>query len=211
VPLWEALRYVAELSGMETSYEAFSVVMRPVAATAGDALYSRVYNVPASLLRGERLGKKWLSDHGIEFPEGASATFDEAASSMVVKNTTGELSKIEEILDSLGAQTKTSEPEPKAIIKRAAQIIIPNVEFKQASLAEAIDFLRAKSKQVDPQKQGVNIILNPQAKLSNAKLTLDLKDIPLTEAMRYVTELAGMKLVAGENAFEIVPLAEDAK
>ncbi len=210
VPLWEAVRYVAELSGMEPNYEAFSVVMRPVAATVGDALYSRVYHVPARLLGGERRAKKWLSDNGIAFQEGAGATFDEAASNLVVKNTTQELSKIEMILDRLSAQTKSPAPGPKPIIKRADQLIIPKVEFKEASLAEAVDFLRAKSKQIDLQKQGVNIILNPEAKLSDAKLTLELKDIPLTEALRYVTELAGMKLVAGENAFEIVPLNAEA-
>jgi len=46
----------------------------------------------------------------------------------------------------------------------------------------------------------VNIVLQPGT-TSQAKLTLSLKDVPLTEALYYTAELAGLKLEADERAF----------
>ncbi len=105
---------------------------------------------------------------------------------------------------SVGA--KASEPARSPVIERAAQIIIPKLNFNGVSLSEAIDFLRVKSRDIDPQKLGVNIIVNDDEGPSMVKLTLNLTNIPLTEALRYVTELAGMRLVAGENGYVVQPL-----
>lgn len=84
---------------------------------------------------------------------------------------------------------------------KAEKIIIPRMELRDAKLEEALDFLRVKSKELDPDKQGVNIILANPTPARDARITLSLINVPLTEALRYVTELAGLKLGAAENAF----------
>ena len=39
-------------------------------------------------------------------------------------------------------------------------IILPRVEFRDATIREAIDFLKKKSVELDPAKEGVNIVLH---------------------------------------------------
>jgi hypothetical protein len=91
--------------------------------------------------------------------------------------------------------------------------VIPQVSFSGASVEEALEFLTVKSRDLDvlesdPARKGVNIVLNNGGTPSTAKLSLDLKDVPLIEALRYVTELAGMKFKVEPHAILVVPLSE---
>ena len=77
--------------------------------------------------------------------------------------------------------------------QKAHKIIFPRVEFQEASLSDAVAYLKAKSRELDPEKQGVDIILHPSAG-NGAKITLSLKEIPLSEVLGYISDLAGVKL-----------------
>jgi hypothetical protein len=100
------------------------------------------------------------------------------------------------------------------------RIIIPKIEFREATLREAIDYLIQKAHELDtqesdPSKRGVNIVLKleGQAEQSNsapseARITLSLTNIPLAEALRYITSLAGLKVKVDQYAVTLVPLSE---
>jgi len=97
--------------------------------------------------------------------------------------------------------------------EKMQQIIFPNVSFTGASVDEAIEFLRIKSRDYDtietnPTKRGVNLILRQGAAPSTAQISLDLKDVPMAEALRYITELAGMKYKVEPFAVVVVPLSD---
>jgi general secretion pathway protein D len=97
--------------------------------------------------------------------------------------------------------------------EKMAKIIFPQVQFQGASIEEAIEFLRIKSKDIDtierdPSRRGVNLILKAGAAPSTAQITLDLHDVPMQEALRYITELAGMKYKIEPYAVVVVPLTE---
>ncbi|CAN5771672.1 hypothetical protein BH11VER1_BH11VER1_10580 [soil metagenome] len=97
--------------------------------------------------------------------------------------------------------------------EKMSRIIFPNVMFAGASVDEAIEFLRIKSRDYDtierdPAKRGVNLILRAGSAPSTAAITLDLKDVPMVEALRYITELAGMKFKVEPYAVVVVPLSE---
>ncbi len=85
------------------------------------------------------------------------------------------------------------------------EIIFPSVEFRDATLAEAVEFIRIKSRDLDPAKKGVNILVKPGGS-TDAKLTLSLKNVPVSEALRYIAELAGHKLTTEGNTFLIAPV-----
>jgi general secretion pathway protein D len=96
------------------------------------------------------------------------------------------------------------------LTRKMQQIIFPSVQFSGASVEEAIEFLRVKSRdldisETDPAKKGVNIILNPGSAPPSNSISLDLKDVPMVEALRYVTELAGMKYKVEPYAVLVVP------
>ncbi len=89
------------------------------------------------------------------------------------------------------------------VATRASKIILPSVEFRDATLVEAIEFIRAKSREHDPDKKGVNILLKGDG--GTAKLTLSLIDVPVPEALHYCAELANHKLSADEDSFVLTP------
>ncbi len=104
-------------------------------------------------------------------------------------------------------------PRPSAeITAKMARIIFPQVQFSGASLEEAIDFLRIKSRdldtfEVDPAKKGVNILLNTGDTPVTNTISIDLTNVPMDEALRYITDLAGMKYKVDRFAVQVVPLS----
>jgi general secretion pathway protein D len=97
--------------------------------------------------------------------------------------------------------------------EKMQRIIFPVVQFQGASIDEAIEFMRIKSRdydtfEADPTKRGVNLILKAGTTPSTAQISLDLKDVPMVEALRYITELAGMKYKIEPYAVVVVPLSD---
>jgi general secretion pathway protein D len=101
------------------------------------------------------------------------------------------------------------------LTEKMNEIIFPTVNFSGATIEEAIEYLRVKSRDLDTFTdatgvKGVNIILRTGDSPSNASITLDLKEVPMSEALRYVTELAQMKFKVEAHAVLVVPLSENA-
>jgi general secretion pathway protein D len=101
------------------------------------------------------------------------------------------------------------------LTEKMNKIIFPTVQFQGATIDEAIEYLRVKSRDLDTFTdasgvKGVNIILRTGDAPSNASISLDLKDVPMSEALRYITELAQMKFKVEAHAVLVVPLSEDA-
>jgi hypothetical protein len=86
----------------------------------------------------------------------------------------------------------------------ANKIILPQVQFHEATLDEAITFIRIKSLQLDPEKKGVNILVKPGGD-PKARITMQLKDVPAYEALRYCAEIAGHALSVDGDVFVITP------
>ena len=139
------------------------------------------------------------------------------------------------------------------INQKLARIIIPKLEFKDATIREAVDFLKKKSADLDtsetePSKRGVNIVLKlenaggggvglppeiptapagipglpaapeaepaapvdlPVANAGEQRITVSLTNIPLIEALKYVTGLANLKFKVEPYAVSIVPQGTD--
>lgn len=115
-------------------------------------------------------------------------------------------------------------------------IVIPRIEFRDASIREAIDFLRQQATDNDPAtegRKGVDIVLrlgpggrssdtnapttspSPGASLetrsastTDARITITLNEIPLGEALRYIASQAGLKVKIEPYAVSIIPLSE---
>ena len=98
------------------------------------------------------------------------------------------------------------------LIQKMKSIRFPQVTFAGATIDEAVEYLRVKSRDLDndpdPTRRGVNIILKAGDTPSTAQISLDLKDVPMEEALRYITELAGMKFKVEPFAVLVVPITE---
>ncbi len=85
--------------------------------------------------------------------------------------------------------------------------ILAEVDFQDASLAEVVEFLTVKSRELDPLGKGANIVLDLAAgddAARNALVNLRLTNIPLSELMKYVTRDTGTKFIVEQFAVRIV-------
>lgn len=102
-----------------------------------------------------------------------------------------------------------------AINRKLDDIIVPRIEFRDATIREALDFLRQRAAALDtseddPTRKGVNLVLkvpedSPEA---NARITLALTDVPLRAAIQYVANAASLKLKVEPYAVVIVLQSE---
>jgi len=125
-----------------------------------------------------------------------------------------------------GPDVPVSNGREQAIQRKLDTIILPVVQFRDATVREAIEFLKSESRRLDvaetdPTRKGVNIVLRlpqgdgsvdpttgapaPGADAAEARIRLDLTNIPLGEALRYVTDLAQLKYKVEPFAVLVVP------
>ena len=121
----------------------------------------------------------------------------------------------------------------EATMAKLNRIIIPRIDLRDTTVREAVEFLKQRSRELDtstddPQgKRGVNIVLKlnpsqpdltlppaegptaPPGGTADSRVTLSLTNVPLIEALRYLTELAGLKYKIEPYAVSIVPISEN--
>jgi general secretion pathway protein D len=106
------------------------------------------------------------------------------------------------------------------LARKLRETIIPQVLFDEATVDEALEFLRQKSRDHDPfetdeSAKGVNIVRKNSgpgpdgAVLEEQTISLRLSNVPLAEALRYVAEGAGMKYKIEPYTVVIVPIWQD--
>ncbi len=110
----------------------------------------------------------------------------------------------------------------EVMLEKLRTIRIPTVSFDEATVQEAVDFLRIKSKEMDiqtanPEEKGVNILIKESpggsiggegaggGSIANRRITLSLSDVPLGEALKYVTDLASLRFRVEPYAVVVVP------
>lgn len=135
VPLGKALEYICETTETVMVEQPFAVVIRPAGADSPDMIV-RSYRVPpdflsvgstevdgggeendpfamepqASALASRLTAEEILRNRGVSFPEGASASFNSASSTLRVRNTLRNQSVVEQIVDIL------ANDEPAAVV-----------------------------------------------------------------------------------------------
>ncbi len=136
-----------------------------------------------------------------------------------------------------------SKPASQRLQDKMKTIVIPAVEFRQANINDVVNFLVEASLAADPEKEGVNIILNlgqgtgggsapapaptaapvadewgfggedlgggmalTAAPAGVRDITLNLRRISMLDAIKYITEVAGLKYRIEDSAVIITPI-----
>jgi hypothetical protein len=94
---------------------------------------------------------------------------------------------------------------PSERLQRQSSIIYPQVQFSGANLAEAVEFLRVKMKDLDPQHESVSLIIDPDLDSKAETISIDAKDVPLIEALKYVSALANAEAICIGDAYYFQP------
>jgi len=85
-----------------------------------------------------------------------------------------------------------------------------SLDFNNATLEEAVMFLRVESKRLDPAHQQFNFIISPQATAAAKPVTVTLNKVVYEQALQTVCELAGVKYVVEANDIRILAPSETA-
>lgn len=98
------------------------------------------------------------------------------------------------------AQGKAGSSLP-AVLKK---IMLPKVEFSDASAREAFEYVAQQVQKQTAGKQSVNVVwMVPEGQ--DKRVTLSLQNIPAFEALRYIGEAAGIQLEYDNFAVKIKP------
>lgn len=91
--------------------------------------------------------------------------------------------------------------------KQYESLILPKVEFGDVTLSEALEGLRALAKNASNGKVVPNIIVRGE-ELAQRKVSLTLANIPLSEALNYVTQLTNTRASYDKHAVTISALSD---
>lgn len=101
------------------------------------------------------------------------------------------------------------------------RILLPIVDFDGVNLREALDFLRQQSVErdtfeLDQGQRGINFVLEigaPDSEMAKrileTKINLQLKNVPLSEVLKYINEATRTVYVAQEFAVAVRPVGAD--
>lgn len=110
------------------------------------------------------------------------------------------------------ARVSTQIESPQAIetmsmAGRLNSMVVPRVDFDGMTLAEAVEWMTAKSRELDPSGIGMNFVLDlsdNDTKARNAELSLRLNSVPMSVLLDYLTRDTGTKYRAETFAVRIV-------
>jgi len=100
----------------------------------------------------------------------------------------------------------------EAIEKVLKTTILPAVEFRDTTLKDALQFLSYKAEDLNSdRKLPFSFVVHPEAANAiDAPITLRLSNVPLGEALRYVTSLAKVKYAVTPSSILIRPIDYEA-
>jgi general secretion pathway protein D len=113
----------------------------------------------------------------------------------------------------------------KAILQKMSEIKFPEINFREASLVDVVTYLSEQSRKLDPKGDGVNIVLGPGVSggaeatpapaagadapsvggTGGRSITLQLRNIPMIDALKLIVPLAGLKYRVDSYAVVLLP------
>ena len=92
------------------------------------------------------------------------------------------------------------------------KILIPTVDFRDATVREAVAFVSQKVRELSGGKQSVNVVwlVSPE-QTASARVTLSLRNVPASEVLRYIGESSNLQFSYDALAVKIKPKPTDGK
>lgn len=213
----------------ETRKPAITIDPSPGGSGLSTALVVRTFDLPDGFFESDfargGAARQILERDGGEFGEGMEARFDRSAGTLEVKATESELWVVEAVVDYWGlieeVKVETRWQRIQKLEERLRDIVIPEVDFKETPLEEALAYLEQTGGLAKvPNGQGtmgIAIILDPPRqweeesrygfdtpdKTSHLPVTLKLSDVPLFEALRFTVSLAQRKYRIEETEIRV--------
>lgn len=99
-------------------------------------------------------------------------------------------------------------PQGGGLEQQLSKIILPKVELKEATLGSAVEFLRQQANKASGGKTSVNVVLlMPDDRANTQTVTLQLQNVPFTEVLKYLGDLAALTVEYDAYAVRLKPKA----
>jgi len=138
-----------------------------------------------------------------------SIRFHEETSLLICAGTKAQLELIPQVLEGLTQVQDHPDTQNFAITAKASRIIVPRIEFRDATVHEAVDYLRKKALELDPEHTGFNIVIK-NGSGEDRKVTLSLLNVSTLEALKLTAELADAELEVREHVIVLSSGSGDA-
>lgn len=90
--------------------------------------------------------------------------------------------------------------------KQLSTLIMPKVEFREATLGSVLDYLRQAVTKISDGKMAVSFVPTlPQEQLNTQQVTLVLTNVPFTEVLRYLGTVANVQFEYEKYAIKVKP------
>ena len=93
----------------------------------------------------------------------------------------------------------------RSALVEAAGINVPKIDFRESTFREVIEFLATRSVHLDPQGEGVSIVLKPGPNMEAIRVSQKIDNISLADALDIIAKEAGYEIVDDDYALFIRP------
>jgi hypothetical protein len=107
-------------------------------------------------------------------------------------------------------ELKRQQDAPADLKGRLQDVVIPELNVRDAAVTDVIDFLQADAQKRSKNKSPINFVWQAPESSKTAKVTLNLRQVPLAEMLKYVTESVGLRYRVDAHAvviYQAVPTA----
>lgn len=99
----------------------------------------------------------------------------------------------------------------EAIQQKLRDLRINQIDFSGATINEVLEYLRVRSRDLDPAGRGVDFVLNLPSEVPTPAISLNLRDVPIEEVLRYVTQIASLTYRVEEFAVRLHSASADSE
>lgn len=97
-------------------------------------------------------------------------------------------------------------PPVSSLKKQLDQLMVPKVEFRDASLGSALNFLKQAATKNSDGKVSVNFVVQlPEGQADTQTVTLSLANVPYSEVLKYLGEVAKVDFAYDKYAIVVKP------
>ncbi len=98
--------------------------------------------------------------------------------------------------------TSVSKSSNTELYEKLNQLVVDHMDFDDAPISSVVNWLIIKSREIDPSKVGINIMLPIKPEIMNSipKITMNFDNIPIGELIRYICLNCGLKYKVEQHA-----------
>jgi hypothetical protein len=116
---------------------------------------------------------------------------------------------VSHLFGSGGSATEMKGGAKEGVLLKLRSLAVPLVDLDAAGLSEVVEFLRIRSRELDPARKGIDFVLRVEPEFLTKPVSLRLASVPVKEVLRHATEMAGAVCRVDERAVIITSRADN--